>query len=455
MDPLQQRLLDHLSRLPAATGFLVAFSGGLDSSVLLHACAALRGRLGVSLRALHADHRLQPQSPEWSRRCLAACAALGVECRLATLDVRGSGHGLEAAARAARYRALADALGPGEVLLTAQHQDDQAETLLVQLMRGGAAHGLAAMPACRPFAAGHHARPLLGTARAELLAYAGRHGLGWIDDPSNFDTGFERNFVRHELLPAMARRRPGIARVLARSAGHLAEQAHLLDELAAGDLTAAAGPLPATLAIPALAGLSAARVRNLLRHWLRTLGLAVPDSHHTERLLREVIAAAPAAEPLVTWPGAEVRRYRDLLYALPPLPPPPDPHALAWDGPAPLGLADGGSLAWEPGHPGLAAAALRPGRVTVRRRLGGERVRLTPGGRERSLKNLLQERGVPPWLRPYLPLLHIDGQVAYVPLVGPCLPFAAAAGESSLRPVWLPPSALRGVVAMRAQNHEN
>jgi len=427
-------IADHLrlflQSLPPAGRYLVAYSGGLDSHVLLHALS----RLGIKLTALHVHHGLSPNAELWAEHCLAQSAALGVPCTVLRVQVaQGEGSGREAAARSARYAALEQVLEEGEMLLTAHHRDDQAETLLLMLLRGAGVAGLAAMPPLRRFAAGWLARPLLDLPRDALLHYAQMHGLSWVDDESNFDTSLDRNYLRHELLPGLRRRWPAAGRALARSAAHLAEAKELLEELAVTDLNQTGGGRPGTLSVAALHGLSPPRRRNLLRHWLRGLGLPLPDAAHLHRIEQEVLPARPDAEPEVGWPGAEVRRYRDDLHAMPPLMPLPAME-LSWDTAQPLPLPDGRVLiAAAVTGTGLSAARCAGAGITVRFRVGGECCAPAGrGGQRHELKKLFQEAGVPPWERKRVPLLFVDGVLAQVVGYWICEPYAAVPGEAAL-----------------------
>ncbi len=424
-------LLATLRELPAASGYCVALSGGLDSTVLLHALASLRTRLPSPLRALHIDHGIQADSPRWGEHCQRLCDGLGVPLRQirVTLGCQRA-DGLEATARKARYRAFEETLGEGEVLLSAHHRDDQTETLLLQLLRGGGVHGLAGMPWLRPLGRGLLARPLLGQSRAELQAYAEAQGLAWIEDPSNRDTRLERNYLRHELLPLLEQRRAGVGKVLARSAEHFAENAQLLDELAEQDQAACL--TAAGLALGPLRQLSAERQRNLLRYHIRQLGLALPDHRRLAAIMRDLIPAAEDASPLVQWPGAEVRRYRDTLYVMPPLPPlPPDDWAQPWDGKGELPLPHGlGRYRFVATEGGLRDEALQDGALSIRLRRGGERLRLPGQAHHQSLKKLLQQADIPPWQRARLPLVYIDGALAQVAGLWTDAAFAAEQGQT-------------------------
>ena len=428
-------ITDHLRRFlqshPPAGRYVVAYSGGLDSHVLLHALS----RLGIELAAVHVHHGLSRNADLWAEHCQAQCAALGVPCRVVQVEVaRDAGKGIEAAARSTRYAALEQVLGEGEMLLTAHHQDDQAETLLLMLLRGAGVAGLAAMPAVRACGRGRLARPLLGLPRSALHLYAQRHGLSWVDDESNFDTSLDRNYLRHELLPLLRERWPAAPRALARSAAHLAEAGELLAELAAADLVTACGGRPGTLSVSALQPLTPPRRRNLLRHWLRTLDLPLPGTVHLHRIEQEVLLARRDAEPLVGWPGAEVRRYRDDLHAMPPLAPVPDAE-LEWDMAQPLPLPDGRTLTATvvAAAPGLSAARCADARVTVRFRAGGERCAPVGRGHTHELKKLFQEARVPPWERERIPLLFVDGVLAQVVGYWICVPYAAEEKEAAWR----------------------
>lgn len=440
-DRLTAVLSAALARLsPGPRTWWVAYSGGLDSTVLLHAMAALRARTGCVLRAAHIDHGLQSASARWTRTCAAVCERLGIPLEVRSLDARPArGESPEAAARNARYRALAGLLGDGDCLLTAHHRDDQAETLLLQLLRGAGPHGLAAMPALESFARGFHARPFLGLDRGDLEAWAREAGLEWIEDPSNFDVGFRRNYLRHEILPRLRVHWPALGRTLARSAAHCAAAAAVIDERAEDDLAWAAGPEPGTLAADVVRSLPRPRADQLLRRWLTGLGLPVPAAAVLERLHGDVIGARADAVPLLAWPGAEVRRYRNRLYAAAPLAAHDSTATLPWEAldASTLLLPDGSRLiARRAVGRGLSADSTAAG-LSVRYRRGGESCRPVTGNHERSLARLFQERAIPPWLRDRIPLVYVGDSLALVP--GVCIDrrFCASPHEDALEIEWL------------------
>lgn len=452
MDVTEQ-LRRTLLAAPSSHGYVVAFSGGLDSQVLLHALAGLRAELSGPLSAIHVHHGLSPNADQWATLCADVCTQLDVPCRIIHVTARARpGESPEAAARAARYAAFEQVLALGQFLLTAHHQDDQAETLLLMLLRGAGPAGLAGMPLSRPLGQGSLLRPMLSLSRAQLSHYAKAHNLQWVDDESNLDTSYDRNFLRHEVLPLLRQRWPAAAATLTRAAVHQAEANTLLTELAAVDMKSLAGSRADTLSVSGLLGLRPERRRNALRHWLRQQALPLPDTAHLLRIEHEVLSARADAVPLVQWPGAEARRYRDDLYAMPPLAPVPA-MVLGWDLQAPLSLPHGlGRLeAVRVVGQGISAAHCSGKTLTVTVRQGGERCQ--PAGRAHTheLRKLMQEAGMPPWERLRTPLLLVDGQLAEVVGQWVCAPFQAAPGEPGVLVHWLRPSE----IASRDENNDN
>lgn len=431
-------------RLPPSARLALALSGGLDSLVLLHALAALRDDHALTLRAIHIDHDLQPDSAAWGRRCAEACARLAVpfeQCRVTVAAIAADG--LEAAARRARYAALGERLAPGEFLVTAHQHDDQAETVLLQLLRGTGIAGLAGMAARTAFGRGELVRPLLGFTRAALAAYGRARELAWIEDPSNRDPRLRRNFLRAEILPRLRTAWPQADAQLVRAAGHAAEAAALLEELADADLAGcrATATVPHThraLSVAALAALSPARQRNALRRWLRRQEFQTPGAHQLEGLLAHLYRTPRSQHACVRWPGAEVWRYRDLLVVLTPQASPDAALEVDWDVQQPLHLPGLGRLSAEPVRgAGIARRHLAAG-LQVGLRRGGERLQLPGRGGHHALKKLLQAAALPPWLRGRVPVFYAGGALAAAGDRWVCAPYAAAAGEDGMRIVWEP-----------------
>jgi tRNA(Ile)-lysidine synthase len=435
---VQQQLRQSLSRMPVTSCYWVAYSGGLDSHVLLRAGQKViqDTRSGQELKAVHVHHGLHPEASLWEQHCEKVCQGLGVPLRRLHVDARPhAGESPEAAARRARYSALAEVLGKGQVLLTAHHQNDQAETLLLQLLRGSGPRGLAAMPECMRFGAGWLGRPLLALPREALRRYGILHDLRWIEDSSNLDDSYDRNFLRHEILPRIQGRWPAAIRNLARAARHQADAAALMEEQGYTDLQAVRGPTPDTLAVAALRELSETRLRNTLRIWIRALGIPLPGTAQLTQILSTMLATPTDRAPLVRWPGAEVRRYRDLIYALFPLVHHDPAQVFSWRPGETLVLPHGQLRAQAVQGSGLSACLCAPEQVEVRFRQGGERC--LAYGHHHSLKKLLQARGIPPWQRDRLPLIYVGGQLAAVAGLTICEPYRARPAEPGWRLCWL------------------
>ena len=395
-------LADALRDAPVAP-VCVGFSGGLDSTVLLHALAADAGVRERGLRALHVHHGLHREADAWAAHCSAACAALGVPLEVVRVEVK-RGKGPEAAARAARHAAYAAALAEGEALAIAHHRDDQAETFLLRALRGSGPEGLGAMPARRPCGRGTLWRPLLALPRVVLSDYARAHGLRWIEDPSNVDTTLDRNFLRARVLPLLRERWPEAGATLARSAALSAEATALL---VPGDMDALAlvsTDDPSVLSRAALASVPRERRARVLRRWVASLGLPALPAGGVARIESDLLPASADAVACYAWQGAEVRAWRDGLHAGKAVAPLPRDWATRWDGRAALPLPGGGSLRLEP-------AAAFDASLAVRTRVGGERIALSGRTHSHALKHVFQDLGIPPWLRPAMPLL-VDGDGA-------------------------------------------
>jgi tRNA(Ile)-lysidine synthase len=407
-----QHILETLPAIQSAHSCVVAYSGGVDSHVLLHLCHAA----GVPVRAIHIHHGLQAEADHWDRHCAGVCSKLDVAYQCIHVDADpGPGESPEDAARKARYQALEYELASDEVLLTAHHQDDQAETLLLQLMRGAGPAGLASMPVIKTFGAGHHARPMLGFSQELLRHYAEEHKLIWVDDPSNADTSFDRNYIRKEVMPRLVENWSNANEALSHVAALQQDTLEIIDAMAATDLAAVTTQQRNSLSISELKQLPQARQYNVLRYWINVSGYARPRRNIMQEVIESVLPAAEDATPLVFWGSTEIRRYQDTLYILPALNSHEIHHVYAWDGELPLYI-DSLNLEMRLEQSlgkGLHQDAVAR-RMTVRFRQGGEQLR--PHGRRHthSLKKLMQEAGIPPWQRNRIPLIYIDHQLACV-----------------------------------------
>jgi len=418
----------------APSGYCVALSGGLDSTVLLAALCQAGAGHALALRAIHVDHRLHPDSSQWSDRCCAVAQRLGVPCEVVRVDARPSpGESPEAAARAARYAVLADRLRPGEALLTAHHGDDQLETVLLQWLRGGGLRAVAGMRPVTAFASGWLARPLLGFTRAELQGWAIEQGLDWLEDPSNADPRFDRNYLRLELLPMLRARWPAAARTVGRVAAQAAAALDIESEVAAADLaTVTEGE---TLVLDRLGRLPAARQRLALRAWLRSRGFDPPSVATLESLRRDMLAAGADRIPETRWPGVVVRRYRGRLHVT-------SSNGCAewrpgrWAVGADFDLGDAGRLELVAATGvGLSRVRLAADLEVVPRPEGAV---FRPAGRahQRELRKWLQESGVLPWRRAALPCVRVGTEIVSIGDLAYGGGLAAAPGEPSWRVVW-------------------
>lgn len=385
---------------------LLAYSGGLDSSVLLHLLVAVRQRSGLAIRAAYIHHGLNPLADSWAEHCRQQCERWGVSFASLSVTVETQNGGIEAAARMARYQALQAHLQEGETLLTAQHLDDQSETFLLALKRGSGPAGLSAMAAHSTL--GHHRliRPLLGFSRLQLEAYALRHQLHWIEDDSNQDERFDRNFLRRQILPRLTQRWPHFSSAVARSAELCAEQEQLLDELLEESLQRLCQP-DGALSIDGLVPLSPVRRFALLRRWLAQQGATMPSREQLQRLWDEVAMSRQDAEPVLQLHQQQIRRFRQHLYLLPLMASLQD-RILPWQPTScSLSLPDN-----------LGTLLLADSGMTVRAPENGETVSIrfsTRGtvhivGRAhgRHIKKLWQELGVPPWWRDRTPLVFYN-----------------------------------------------
>ncbi len=407
-------LFDALHRLADTRRYLIAYSGGLDSHVLLHQMALLRAQYPeIVLRAIHVHHGLNNHADQWASHCRAVCVDLAISFLLKKIDIpRETGDSIEALARHGRYRIISECLEENECVLTAHTRDDQAETLLLQLFRGAGPKGLAAMPMRKPFAHSVLLRPLLNVTREVLQTYADERQLQWVEDDSNQDVSFDRNYLRHHVMPLLKERWPAILNNLSRTAKHCANTADLLETLADHDLLSLQGAEENTLSITALLQFSKERRSNVLRQWFRTQGYRVPSTKYLAQLDNDILRCDHDATPMMHFDVAQVRRYRDDLYVFPTSEPFDTTIEVPWDLQSPLTL---------PGKLGELLPTLhwqQFGAVTLRFRQGGECIKPVGSAHTQSLKKLFQNWGVPPWQRDRIPLLYSRDRL--IAVVGYC-----------------------------------
>ena len=419
MDPVLAGISSNLRKFLArghAARFCVAFSGGLDSTVLLHAIKLIQDEQGGEIRAIHVDHGLSAESPDWAQNCAQQCQALGVQLNQVRLRINPQPRqSLEAEARRQRYGAFREGLQPGECLVMAHHGEDQAETLLLQLLRGAGTHGLAAMPWLRRFQPGWLLRPMLDLRRVQIREWAETRGLSWLQDPSNDDLQLDRNFLRARVVPLMLQRWPGAIKAMGRSARLAGESSALLDEIARQDEQKVS--CDGRLSVAGMAELGPQRARNLLRYSLKNAGFPVPSEKQLRQGLADLLEARPDRQPRVSWAGGYLRRYRGRIHLLPAgtdedhAPEAPGP----WEPDEPLELGGlAGRLRCVPTRgAGLGPDCVKQGlRVSFRK--GGERLRPQGHKHSRCLKKLFQQAGVVPWMRGRVPLIWSGDELVAV-----------------------------------------
>ena len=418
--------------LPAGSSILVGLSDGVDSVVLLDLFHGQASRFSWNIKALHVHHGISPNADDWAHFCTDLCTRLNIPIVVKKVDIAPfHAHGVEAAARKLRYAAFAEE--SCDYVALAHHQDDQVETLFLQLLRGSGVKGASAMPMVSDDGARHKiVRPLLHCSRDEILEYANERSLGWIEDESNADVNYPRNFLRHRLFPLLSQKFPAYRETLSRSAGHFAEASSLLDDLAGVDGIQAISN--GALSIGVLRDLSHARAKNLLRYFLHSNKAPMPQAVQIDEILRQVLLAKNDADVKVEFGDWQVRRFQGQVYAL--------RMSAEFDACIQLPWCGESQLYWPATEgminfsqsmgSGMSLAKLQRSPVTLRLRRGGEALRPAPGSASRSLKNLFQERGIPPWQRERLPLLYCGEDLVGVIGVAIAAEYQCKEGEKGL-----------------------
>ena len=447
-DPLTaDHFLTIINDLPVTCGaYWVAFSGGPDSSVLAHLFYRLKARLHNRVKVVYVDHG-HNGGRERGGFCRDVAAAYQFSFTNIRISApRAKGKSPEEWAREERYRLLAGEMAARDILFTGHHQDDQAETFFLQALRGAGPRGLAGMPLWKAFGKGLHARPLLRYPRRALRDYAKKNGLTWRDDDSNADRRYDRNYLRHEILPLLEQRWPACATTLARAMGHQQEYRSLLDEFAGDDLKRALQGGTEALKVDVLRTLSEARQKNLIFYWLNRLRLSPPSARHMRNILSQLIDADGGKSPCINWPGAELRRYKNLLYACRPLAAHDTRVTHHWDPRRPVVILGETLRASLNRGRGLARSRLADDGLQIRFRRGGEKISPAGTGHARPVKALFREKGILPWHRDRVPLIYVDNKLALIP--GLCVDkhFSAKDDEAAWDISW---SGLARVMAPR------
>jgi len=433
---IKPELFHYLFAEPSSR-LVIGYSGGMDSHALLHLLVKLKQEKSFSneIHALHINHGLSSHSNNWQDHCERICNQLAVNFTALNVTVELADKGIEESAREARYQAFNDYLVSGDLLLLAHHADDQAETILFRLMRGGGLNGLAGMPQRRRLGAAVLIRPLLNITRESLKKFTEQERLQWVEDESNQDERFDRNFIRHSIVPVIKQRWPSYAETWTRSARLAAEGFGLNRELADLDLSELGSDDPARIDLDKLKSLSHARQRNLLYRWIESTGMQLPSNAQLQQLITQFTEARRDSNPVMRWRSVEVRRFRNHAYLMQPL----EQHDIGSEmhlnaehslstvvGTLTATQTEGGGIWLEHG----------PGSVIVRFRQGGERCH--PSGRSGNhpLKKIFQELKVPPWLRDRIPLICVGDEIAAVAGLFYCHNFIAVEGQTGWEFNW-------------------
>ncbi|MGZ0019438.1 tRNA lysidine(34) synthetase TilS [Nitrosomonas sp. wSCUT-2] len=418
----------------------IALSGGVDSVVLLHVLSKLSAEIPLSLTAVHVNHGISRNALLWSQFCSDLCRSYGIPIDIANLNLKKEpGVSLEALARDERYRIFSRTQADHVVL--AHHLDDQAETLLLQLLRGAGIKGLSGMPWIRrqpDVAAPQLLRPFLEVTRDQIEAYARQHRLNWIYDESNDSVTYNRNFLRHEILPVLKKRYPGYGKTLLRTSRHLSEASQLLDELA--EIDSANCLAAGKLAIDKMRLLSFSRAKNLLRYTLSQQNLPLPSAVKLEDILKQLLSSSADSQIHIRFGDAAIRCFKGLVHIFPEevTLQAPRPSQFIWQGQLPMILTHlGGTVRLtETESQGIDPQKILNQSVSLRTRQGGEHFKPACNRPTRRLKNLLQEASIPPWQRRTMPLLFCNDQLIWVPGIGIECNFQVKSGETGILPIW-------------------
>jgi tRNA(Ile)-lysidine synthase len=415
-------ITEKMSQLPKSVKrWVVAYSGGIDSMVLLHALVECNQRSAQPLVivALHINHQLSADAADWQQHCEQVSAKLKVAFFAKSVDVQLSGKGAEAAAREARYAVFEDFLQEGDALLFGHHQQDQAETLLLRLFRGAGVRGLMAMPESREIGRGNLLRPLLTVTKAEIQSYAQQYQLQWVDDESNAQDDYDRNYLRNRIVPLLRTRWPALDAQLLKTSTRMQQANALLNEVAAEDLLALdaqAARVGFSVDFKKLNPLSLVRKMNVLRYWCESVVYPLPDADQLAQIEQQFFSrSALLSSACVSWGNRELRQFSGRLYLMPALPKFTAAESLVeWDCLKSLSLGDAGLLQLISVDETNSGLVLKRQAYQIRWRQGGERC--TPAQRQHSqtVKKLLQEYGLETWLRDRVPLIYCGDDLVAV-----------------------------------------
>ena len=411
---IESSLRDCLTQIDITKSICIAYSGGIDSTVLLHAVSSVCASTGHSLKAIHINHQLHADAQLWEQHCISKARLLNVAIETLKVDVaQYREHGIEGAAREARYQAFTDELTAHDVLLTAHHADDQIETVLLQLFRGTGVQGLAGCAQARTLGDALLMRPLLNVSRQDIDSYAQTHQLNWLDDPSNDSLLHDRNYLRHEIMPLLHSRWQGLRETIGRSAQWQDESANMLEYLASTDLSEAIDENN-LLTIEKIAKLDNVRLKNALRGWIRRSGCSIPSADVLERVINDAVYSREDCEACIRWQSNEIRKYRGCLYLRNVMSEHDPTQTYEWNLQQPLDILSPQMTLTSQQLEDFGVNVTGVDQLSVRFRVGGEVMRPRGRGCQKELKALFQEAGIEPWLRDRIPLLFDKQKLIFV-----------------------------------------
>ncbi|MAS81299.1 MAG: tRNA lysidine(34) synthetase TilS [Legionellales bacterium] len=424
-----------LNTFPQTKKIWIACSGGMDSSVLLHLVFSHREKIGKSFGVIYVDHGIQRQSDEWGDFCRSQCDYYGLSFTQININEKvPKCSSVEAWARKKRYELIAQVMNKGDLLFTAHHQDDQVETFFLQALRGAGPRGLSSMPIYKDIANATHVRPLLNYCRSELKLYAEENRLSWQVDPSNMDTKFDRNYLRHSVIPVFEKRWSSYRKTILRSLEHQQECASLMREIGLEDFKNVSHKKQLSLNL--LRNFSVTRQKNIIFIWLQKLELESPNSKHINQIISDLINSKSDNENCVNWKNIEVRKYKKLLYAFRRKHKNIDSINLKWEIPSPLKIMNETLIVKTEIGCGLSKKNIENKNISVQYRVGGEKLRLNNFSKSKTVKQLFQERGVLPWERDRFPMIYVNGMLVAIPGMCTDIGYLAADDEPSWKIVW-------------------
>lgn len=426
-----------LNSYPTADKYRIAVSGGMDSCVLLHLFFSVKNQIEQALEAVYVNHGLNKSSDDWGNFCSEQCNKYGID--FSQLDIKGTcrpGDSLEDWARKKRYKLIIEKMSDGDILFTAHHKDDQVETFFLQALRGSGTRGLVSMPIIKKIDRGYLIRPLLNYSRNVLNDYAKNNNLSWCDDDSNRNTHYDRNYLRHNVLPQVEKRWPSYRNTITRLIDHQRESKSLLDDIAEIDMRRGYQQSNGCLDLDYMRTLGYERKKNLVLYWLSFKNLDLPNAKHVEKIVSDLILLETERSPCIDWSNVEVRRYKNKLYSFNTLNKHDVNKTYDWDLALPVKITDGFLNVSAATGKGISRAKTKNAKFTVKYRHGGEKIHPVDRTCSKTIKKLFQERQILPWYRDRVPLIYINDELAVIP--GLCIDkkFSAKSDELSWDIYW-------------------